>query len=55
MTIAAGILCSDGIIVCANTEHTGDVNKFQAPKVISIDDRTFLTGAGATDYIPMTA
>jgi 20S proteasome alpha/beta subunit len=55
MTIAAGVLCSDGIIVCADTEHTGDVSKFQAQKIIAIDDQTFLTGAGATDYILMTA
>lgn len=55
MTIAAGIRCSDGIIVCADTEHTGDVNKFQESKIISIEDHTFITGAGATDYILMTA
>jgi 20S proteasome alpha/beta subunit len=55
MTIAAGILCADGIIVCADTEHTGDVSKFQASKIIAVDEHTFLTGAGSTDYILMTA
>ena len=55
MTIAAGIICADGIILCADTEHTGDVSKFQASKIIPIDENTFLTGAGSTDYILMTA
>lgn len=55
MTIAAGILCSDGIIVCADTEHTGDVSKFQASKIITIDENSLMTGSGSTDYILMTA
>jgi 20S proteasome alpha/beta subunit len=53
MTIAAGILCSDGIIVCADTEHSDEVRKFQAAKIHTIEDHTFLTGAGTTDYILM--
>jgi 20S proteasome alpha/beta subunit len=55
MTIAAGILCSDGIIICADTEHTGDVSKFQASKIIPLDEHAVLTGSGTTDYIQMTA
>ena len=55
MTIAAGIRCSDGIIICADTEHTGDVSKFQETKIIPIEDHTVITGAGSTDYILMTA
>lgn len=55
MTIAAGILCSDGIIVCADTEHTGEVSKFQASKIIPLDEHTLLTGAGTTAFIRMAA
>src|ERR1035438_2464283 len=55
MTIAAGILCSDGIIICADTEHTGEVSKFQASKIIPLDEHTVMTGSGTTDYILMAA
>jgi 20S proteasome alpha/beta subunit len=53
LTIAAGILCSDGAILCADTEVSDDVRKFQAPKIFAIGDHTFLTGAGHSDYIAM--
>ena len=55
MTIAAGIVCADGIILCADTEHADDVRKFQAPKIHTIGEHTLLTGAGTTDYIMMAA
>jgi 20S proteasome alpha/beta subunit len=55
MTIAAGILCSDGIILCADTEHTGEVSKFQASKIIPLDEHTVMTGSGTMDYILMAA
>jgi hypothetical protein len=32
MTIAAGLLCSDGIILCSDTEHTGTTKQI-GPKV----------------------
>ena len=55
MTIAAGIVCGDGIILCADTEHADDVRKFQAPKIHAIGEHTLLSGAGTTDYILMAA
>jgi 20S proteasome alpha/beta subunit len=53
LTIAAGILCSDGAILCADTEVSDDVRKFQAPKIFAVGEHTFLTGAGHSDYIAM--
>jgi hypothetical protein len=35
MTIAAGFLCRDGIVICADTQETyGDLLKINAPKII---------------------
>src|SRR6266567_8616567 len=53
MTIAAGVVCSDGIVLAADTEHTRPfVAKYQKPKVfISPDNNLGVTGAGTSDYI----
>jgi hypothetical protein len=54
MTVAAGFLCSDGIILCADSEHADDKAKFQRPKVFRLDDKgLLLTGAGTSSYIKM--
>ena len=33
MTIAAGFVCKDGVILCADTEHTGWPSKFHESKL----------------------
>lgn len=48
MTIAAGFVCADGIVIAADTEYTG-VSKFQGSKVwwVQNGETTFvLTGTG---------
>jgi len=53
MTIAAGIVCTDGILVCADTEHEQGDAKFQKGKVFSEDkDKLIVTGcSGAAEFI----
>jgi hypothetical protein len=59
MTIAAGFRCSDGVVVCADREHTTDIGKFSADKVLvrklSKECQLVVTGAGASDFIGITA
>ena len=51
MTVAAGFVCSDGIILCADSEHSDEITKFQRSKVFRFGDDLVLTGAGQTSYI----
>jgi len=54
MTVAAGFLCSDGIVLCADSEHSDDKAKFQRPQVFRFADKgLLLTGAGTSSYIKM--
>jgi hypothetical protein len=54
MTIAAGIRCIDGIVLCADTEYTeGDRQKYQRTKIFGYDDSLLVTGSGWTDYMKM--
>ena len=53
MTIAAGFMCSDGIILCADSEHSDEITKFQRSKVFRFGKNLMLTGAGQTSYIRM--
>ncbi len=57
MTIAAGFICRDGIIVCADTEITyGDALKSTGSKIeMLLADETIvtMTGAGHRSYIRM--
>jgi hypothetical protein len=53
VTIAAGILCSDGIVLCADTEQTDYTGKYQREKVFNFDNKLLLTGAGTSDYIKL--
>ncbi len=44
MTIAAGFMCSDGIILCADSEHSDEITKFQRSKVFRFGKNLMLTG-----------
>jgi len=56
MTIAAGFLCRDSVIICADTEHTGEA-KFHQTKVRHKNSEILgdyvIAGAGHTTYIGM--
>lgn len=54
MTIAAGILCSDGIVLCADSEESGYIAKSQRHKIDSFNNSALVVGAGMTDFIKMT-
>ena len=54
MTIAAGVVCSDGILICADTEQMVGETRYQKQKIFVLDDFLLATGAGWTDYIKMT-
>lgn len=53
MTIAAGIICTDGILVCADSEVTSAVSKRQRDKIYAFKDHLLLTGSGNGDFIKM--
>lgn len=53
VTIAAGIMCSDGIVICSDTEHTDYVAKYQREKIFRFENRLTVSGAGNSDFIQM--
>lgn len=53
LTIAAGFHCDDGIVICADTEHTDQIGKYQREKIFNFQHQLLLTGAGHSDYIKM--
>ena len=53
MTIAAGVWCSDGLIICADTEINQDNSKYERMKVFAHEDWLLVTGAGWFDYLKM--
>lgn len=53
MTIAAGLQCTDGVIICADTEHTQGNAKFERTKIWAAGDYLLLTGAGSSDHMKM--
>jgi hypothetical protein len=53
MTMAAGIRCSDGLVVCADTEVTEGVTKSDRTKIWKERDFLIVTGSGTSDYIKM--
>jgi len=59
VTIAAGFRCSDGVVVCTDTEHTTGGGKFNADKLFpgEIVGRCKLAvaGSGDSDYIKIAA
>ena len=59
MTIAAGFICADGIILAADTQYTVGSTKTNGQKIYDVVDegdyRLILAGAGDVPYIRMTA
>jgi|GEM_PF-1046479 len=59
MTIAAGFICADGIILAADTQYTVGSTKTNGDKIYDVigdgDYRLILAGAGDVPYIRMTA
>jgi 20S proteasome alpha/beta subunit len=53
MTIAAGYLASDGILICADTEHADDVAKYKKPKVFKFKKHLIVTGAGNSHLLKL--
>lgn len=57
LTIATGFRCSDGVLLCADTEHTlGDQLKFSSSKISVIDAKGLMVaiaGAGDAAFIRM--
>ncbi|MHB8594944.1 MAG: hypothetical protein ACYDB3_11550 [Acidimicrobiales bacterium] len=55
MTIAAGILCSDGIVLCSDTEETiSEERKINRAKMLVVQPQNWivgLAGAGHSDWI----
>jgi len=55
MTITAGFVCANGIILCADSQHSDEQAKYQRDKIYSNEDETLcVTGAGNEAYIRMT-
>lgn len=50
MTLVAGFRCSNGVVICADTQHTGSYVKFAAPKLWTDRSRTIVAGA-CTDVV----
>lgn len=55
MTIAAGVVCTDGVVVCADTEITEGNAKYEQMKIWAQGDYLLLTGSGSSDYLKMAA
>ncbi len=57
MTIAAGFKCTDGLVLCSDTEYTWDsVLKLPGPKIYTHREPSFslaFAGAGDVDFIRM--
>lgn len=54
MTIAAGVWCSDGLVICADTELTQGDSKYERSKIFGLEDWLIVTGSGWSDFIEMT-
>ena len=53
MTIADGIPCLDGIVICADTQHTQGESKYDKPKIWPYERDLVVTGSGLSDYMKM--
>ena len=53
MTVAAGMHCTDGLVICADTEVSDGTTKWQKTKVWAAGDYLLVTGAGAEAYLKM--
>ncbi len=61
MTIAAGFLCPDGIVICADSEVTTDFEKFEESKIFTLhheidtpNHTAVFAGSGWLDFVKMT-
>ncbi|MGC2544639.1 MAG: hypothetical protein WA426_02245, partial [Silvibacterium sp.] len=60
MTIAAGFLCPDGIVLCADSEVSTDLEKFDESKIFTLNERSLsgptviFAGSGWFDFVKMT-
>jgi 20S proteasome alpha/beta subunit len=61
MTIAAGFLCNDGIVICADREVTTDYEKYEESKIFTINPdgattgpTVVIAGSGWLDFVKMT-
>jgi 20S proteasome alpha/beta subunit len=45
VTLVAGFKCKNGVVICADTQHTGNYVKFAAPKLWTDRSRTIVAGA----------
>jgi 20S proteasome alpha/beta subunit len=50
VTLVAGFRCKNGVVICADTQHTGTYIKFAAPKLWTDRNRTIIAGA-CTDVV----
>jgi 20S proteasome alpha/beta subunit len=47
VTLVAGFRCKNGVVICADTQHTGTYIKFAAPKLWTDRNRTIIAGASS--------
>jgi hypothetical protein len=50
VTLVAGFRCKNGVVICADTQHTGTYIKFAAPKLWTDRNRAIVAGA-CTDVV----
>ena len=56
VTIAAGFVCLDGVVLCADSEHTAGQSKFYEQKIFEIKaNNALLYLVGAGDYVYIRA
>jgi 20S proteasome alpha/beta subunit len=58
MTIAAGFRCSDGVVICTDSEHTAGQAKHYGPKIfeeVAGNGALYVAGAGTDVYIGAVA
>jgi hypothetical protein len=53
MTIAAGFNCTDGIILCADTEESGGLSSYTGKIFESTGSAAGFVGSGRSDYVDM--
>lgn len=54
MTIAAGFICSDGLLLCADSQQSDETTKYQREKIFAFEDCLICTGSGDSAFIKMT-
>jgi 20S proteasome alpha/beta subunit len=51
MTVAAGFVCKNGIVLCADTEITVGSGKYQQSKVVHLDHASYAVYAGDVPFV----